>query len=103
MTDRLTQLHELLETDPQDADLLYMIALEHAKAGALDEALAWLDRTLGRNAHYHYAYFQKAKLLAERGRDAEARQVLETGIQHAREANNDKAARELTELLKSLD
>lgn len=100
---RLDQLHKLLEADPRDADLPYMIALEHAKAGATDEALAWLDRTLELDAHYHYAYFQKAKALSELGRDDEAKRAVEVGIERARETGNGKAVDELTELRRSFD
>lgn len=103
MADRLAQLHKLLEADPADADLLYMIALEHAKAGAFTEAVEWLDRTLTQHKHYHYAYFQKAKALSQLGKDDEAKHVLEVGIDHARQGNDLKAVGELTELLQSLD
>ena len=102
MPDRLAQLKKLLEADPQDADLLYMIALEHAKTLDHTEALAWLDRTLERDASYLYAYFQKARALGELGRNDEAKRVLELGIQHAREAGNEKALSELSELLTTL-
>ena len=98
MSDRLEQLQKLFAADPQDADLPYMIALEHGKAGDTDEALAWLDKTIALNAHYHYAYFQKAKLLDEDGEVDDAVAVLDEGIALATKASDAKALGELQEL-----
>ena len=98
MTDRLEQLQKLHAADPSDADLPYMIALDYAKAGNTALALDWLDKTIALNAHYHYAYFQKAKLLDEDGEGADALVVLEDGIKMATEAGDVKALGELQEL-----
>ena len=98
MTDRLSQLHKLFEADPADADLPYMIALEHAKAGDADEAILWLDKAIATDAHHHYAYFQKAKLLDEDGEIEQAVAVLDQGIALATQAGDAKALGELQEL-----
>jgi len=98
MSDRLDQLQKLHAADPADADLPYMIALEYAKAGNVEQALAWLDKTIALNAHYHYAYFQKAKILDEEGEGADALVTLDAGIKLAEEAGDAKALGELKEL-----
>ena len=98
MSGRLEQLQKLFEADPADADLPYMIALEHGKAGDTDEAIAWLDKTIALNAHYHYAYFQKAKLFDEDGEINQAVAVLDQGIELATKAGDTKALGELQEL-----
>ena len=98
MTDRLEQLEKLHAADPQDADLPYMIALEWAKSGDTAEAIAWLDKTIALNAHYHYAYFQKAKMLEEDGEGADALVTLDEGIRLATQAGDAKALGELQEL-----
>jgi tetratricopeptide (TPR) repeat protein len=98
MSDRLEQLKKLHEADPNDADLPYMIALEVGKSGETAEAIEWLDKTIALNAHYHYAYFQKAKMLDEEGEGAEALVTLDEGIKLATEAGNAKALGELQEL-----
>ena len=95
---RLEQLEKLYAVDPQDADLPYMIALEHGKAGDTAEALSWLDKTIELNANYHYAYFQKAKLLDDDGEIDEAVAVLDQGIALATAAGDAKALGELQEL-----
>ncbi|MGB0769061.1 MAG: hypothetical protein ACPGYV_15300 [Phycisphaeraceae bacterium] len=98
MTDRLEQLKKLYAADEADADLPYMIALELGKSGETEEAIAWLDKALALNAHYHYAYFQKAKFLDDAGEGAEALVTLDTGIAMATEAGDAKALGELQEL-----
>lgn len=102
MTDRLAQLQTLHDADPDDPDLTYMIAMEHSKAEQLDEALRWLDRTIQLDAHYHYAYFQKGKLLGALNRDTEAREVIQLGLDRANAAGDSKASGELAELLVSM-
>jgi tetratricopeptide (TPR) repeat protein len=73
---RLDQLLQLHEADPADADLPYMIAMEHVKADRHAEALTWLDRTMALNPDYHYAYYQKAKALSQLGEDEAARDAV---------------------------
>ena len=89
---------KLRGVDPDDADVPYMIALEHAKAGEPATAVEWLDQTLGLDPGYHYAYFQKAKMLSELGEDEDAKAVLDQGISRATVDGNAKAVGELEEL-----
>lgn len=98
MTDRLTQLLKLREADPQDADLPYMIALEYAKADDAGLAVEYFDQALALNPHYHYAYFQKAKLLDSEGESEQALETIEQGIAMATKAGDGKALGELQEL-----
>jgi hypothetical protein len=103
MSDRLNQLIRLHQAEPTDPFCTYGIALEHAKVKHHAEALAWLDKTLALDVHYCYAYFQKAKVYIERGEDAAAKSVLDTGMQAATQAGDDHARSEMAELLASLD
>lgn len=103
---RLEQLTKLHHADPADPFCTYGIALEHGKAGRYDEAIAWLDKTLGLDAKYSYAYFQKAKMLIEKGEEDAARATLNTGIDSARKAGGAEAlhaAEEMRGLLDTLD
>lgn len=102
MSDRLTQLQKLHAADPNDAELCYMIALEHSKAGDVEEALRWLDRALELEPGFHYAYFQRGKLLGALGRDTEARETIKRGLNRANADGNAKAAGELADLLASM-
>ena len=86
--------------DPDDPDLAYMIALEHAKADDPDAAIGWLDKALALKPTYHYAYFQKAKMQSELGEDDDALATLDTGHRLGqRDLHGDaKALGELQEL-----
>ena len=103
MSDRIAHLTKLLAADPSDPDLPYMLALEHANAGRRDEAMTWLDKTIALSPNYSYAYYQKAKLFAQIGDAAAARAVLNEGLGKARETGDEKAQRELAELLEGID
>lgn len=93
---------KLHAADPQDADAPYMIAQEHAKAGAHEESLAWYDSCLAIDAGYHYAYFHKARSLEALDRLDEARDALAAGVTRATEANDAKALAELQMYLDQL-
>lgn len=103
MSDRLAQLEKLRAADPDDADVPYMIALEHAKLGDPAAAVRHLDQTLALDPGYHYAYYQKAKMLSELGEDDDARAVLDHGITRATADGHAKAIGELEELKLALD
>lgn len=103
MSDRLASLLRLREADPADGDLPYMIALEHRKAGDLDDALRWLDATLADHPGHHYAHYQKAQVLRELDRPADARAAADAGLQRAQTDGDAKAAGELEALRDELD
>lgn len=98
MSDRLEQLTKLLAVDPGDADVPYMIALEHAKADDPETAVEWLDKALALDPSYHYAYFQKAKMLSEMGDEEDALAAVDAGIAKATADGHAKAVGELQEL-----
>jgi len=102
MSPRLAQLQKLHAADPSDPFLTYGIALELGKAGHLDDAIAWLDKTLAADAKYCYAYFQKAKMLGEKGEDEAARNVLKEGMMVATSSGDAHAASEMAQLLESI-
>ncbi len=101
--DRLPKLLKLHEADPADAEICYMIALEHGKADRIDEALHWLDETIRREPKMHYAYFQQGKLLGAAGRTSDARAALQRGVERATADGNYKAVGEINDLLASLE
>lgn len=98
MNDRLTKLLAMHQADPSDAFCTYALAMETAKLGRTDEAVAYLDKTLSLDANQAYAYYHKAKLLAELDRRADALKVLNEGLAAARRAGDDKAMGELNDL-----
>ena len=99
---RLDQLTKLHDADPHDADVMYMIAQEHAKAGDHEKAIEWYDTCIGADASYHYAYFHKARSQQEAGDDAGAQQTLTGGLAVATRDQNAKAISEIQSYLGEL-
>lgn len=102
MSDRIAQLHKILQAEPDDSFCLYGMAMEHAKLGHHDDAIAWFDKTLAVDPHYCYAYFHKAKSQQELGDDEAARQTLRAGLEKARSIGDEKAAGEIAGFLDEL-
>ncbi len=92
MSARLKHLEELLRNEPNDPFLRYGVAMEHKKAGRLDQALDWFARTLEADATYCYAWYQQGQVLAARGDVIAARDVYQRGIAAARQCNDLHAA-----------
>ena len=99
---RMEKLTKLFEVDPSDADVSYMIAQEHAKAGGHGEAQSWYDRCLALDASYHYAYFHKARSQQAAGDDDGARSTLQEGLSVATRDQNAKAMSEISSFLGEL-
>ncbi len=98
----IAQLEKLLTLDPSDPFVHYGLAQEQAKAGEIDQALESYTKVIELDPSYCYAYFFKGQLLHGKGNGSEAVQVLETGIEAAKQANDAKAISELTSLLQSM-
>lgn len=99
---RLAQLEKLLAADPTDADVLYMVAQEHAKAGDHGKAVEWYDRCLAASPTYHYAYFHKARSQEAMGDLAAAAGTVAAGLESATRAGDSKAQGELAGYLDQL-
>jgi len=97
--DRLQKLLQLHTADPADADVPYMIAMEHAKGEHPEDALPWLDKAIDLRPDYLYAYYQKGQLQAQLGDRDAAVATLKIGLERATATGNQKAISELTELL----
>ncbi len=100
---RFDKLMSLFESDPTDAELPYMIAQEHARAGEHDHAVAWYDRCLEIEPEHHYAYFHKARSLDALGRLDDARAALREGARRAQSAGEAKAHSELSGYLEQIE
>jgi Flp pilus assembly protein TadD len=94
-SERLRKLQEMLQKQPDDAFLLYGIAMEYKKAGQMKEALAQLDRVIAVDPGYCYAYYQKGLVLEETGDINAARNAYRTGIEMAGQKGDAHARSEL--------
>lgn len=101
-TERIQQLHKLLEMDRRDADVMYMLAQEHAKREEWGEAISWYDRCLESDPAYTYAHFHRARAFEGDGDIASARDALRAGLEAAREHGDEKALGEIGMYLEQL-
>jgi tetratricopeptide (TPR) repeat protein len=100
--DRLSQLRNLLDSDPHDGFCMYGIAMEYAKTGSYTEAIAWFDKTIETDSSYCYAYYHKARCQFDAGDSQTATQTLEDGINQAEEIGDHHAVDEMNDLLRSM-
>ncbi len=80
---RLPSLMELHEQDPDDADLLFMIASEHVTEGRPAEAIPWLLRYVEQGRDVGAGWALLADCHEELGDAIALRSALERGIEAA--------------------
>lgn len=100
--DRRAHLEAYLTEHPDDAFARYGLALERAKAGEPEAALAEFGRLLERHPGYAAGYQQAGQLLLRLERAAEARAMLQAGVAAAQQAGNAHAAAEMSSLLEEI-
>ncbi|TWT31460.1 hypothetical protein [Blastopirellula retiformator] len=99
---RREQIEALLADDPNDAFLLYGLAMEYRKEGAYEEALDRFKLLVKQTPPYVPAFFMAGQMLAEADRANEARTWLREGIEEANRQGDAHAASEMSELLMTL-
>lgn len=101
--DKLAGLKEILALDPKNSFVRYGIAMELARRGETDAALAEFSALLANDSDYTAGYFMSAQTLASAGRTAEAVERLKAGISCAARAGNRHALSEMQGMLDELD
>ncbi len=102
MPHRLEKLAAMLETDPNDAFVLYGLAQEHAKRGTVEDhekAVCYYDRCIGADPAYFYAFYHKAMSQIALERNADAAATLRAGLKAAKAGRDQKAISEIGALL----
>lgn len=84
MASRIDTLQSLLEQDPSNSRLRYMLAMETLNAGDLEGAVAIFRDILERDSTYSAAYFHGGQTLEKLGRIDEARAIYRQGIEATR-------------------
>jgi tetratricopeptide (TPR) repeat protein len=102
-TSRREQIEAMLAEMPNDVELRYMLAMEHASAGDDLAAVRCFHELIALTPDYAPAYHQAGRTLQRLNRTAEARAILQAGIPVAQRLGNDHAAGEMIELLQSMD
>src|SRR5690242_15553610 len=99
---RLQMLAQFLEQNPGDAFARYGLAMEYSNAGQTEQALAEFNKLLELHPDYTNGYFMAAQALERTGRTAEAKSMLEEGMEAARRTGNKHALSEMTGMLEEL-
>ncbi|MBI4417293.1 MAG: tetratricopeptide repeat protein [Ignavibacteriales bacterium] len=101
-SDRIAQLKDFLESDPNDSFTRYALALEYSGMGEIQIAISLLLEVINRDSAYVPAYQQLGYQYLKLDRRAEAEQVFRRGIEVAREQNDPHALREMQDALDEL-
>lgn len=104
-TPRMARIEQMLAETPDDPELRYGLAMEHAGAGDDVECVNVLHDLIVRTAAQPYvpAFLQCGQALTRLDRNEEACKVLRAGITAARAAGNIHAEGEMQGLLASLE
>ena len=100
-TNRIKQLLEFLESDPNDAFTLYALALEYTSHNT-DEAKKYFDLLLANHTSYLPTYYHAAQLYSDLGGNDRAKDIYNKGIQLANKQSDLKAEKELINALQNL-
>lgn len=100
--DRIAMLTEILAASPEDTFARYGLAMEYAKSGQIEQALAEFKTLIEKNPDYTPAYFMAAQTLANAERTDEAKRMLVDGVSSARRTGNAHAQSEMTAMLEEL-
>lgn len=95
-------LTQFLELNPGDAFARYGLAMEYSKTGRIEEALSQFSRLLELHPDYTNGYFMAAQTLERAGRTAEAKAMLEKGIDAAKRSGNKHALSEMSGMLEEI-
>ena len=101
-SNRIDILKNMVEQNPSDAFARYGLAMEHAKSGNLDQAVAEYRALLGHNPNYAAAYFHGGQALEKLGRVEEAREMYEKGVEVTSRTGDGHARSELQAALDML-
>jgi Tfp pilus assembly protein PilF len=93
--DRMRQLQQMLQREPDDPFLLYGLAMEYKKADDGARAAEYLDRVITQDPGYCYAYYQKGQIQESLGELDAARQTYQLGVEAAKKKGDAHAQGEI--------
>lgn len=99
---RREMLEEFVVDNPDDAFARYALALECAKLGEQEVAVAHFRALLERHPEYVAGYFQYGELLVDLGRTEEAKQIFTRGMAAAQKAGDMHAREKMESALRHL-
>lgn len=79
-TNRLEILLQMVEQDPKDSFARYGLAMEYAKGGSYEQAIAEYRALLAQDEGYAAAYYHGGQALEKLGQVEEAKRLYEAGL-----------------------
>jgi Flp pilus assembly protein TadD len=101
-SERIRELEELLQDEPDDPLLRLTLGKEHLEAGNAADAVPHLERAVAVDPKYTVAYRYLGAALEKAGRSADAAAVWERGIVVASETGDIQAGKEMQVFLDRL-
>jgi len=98
-SDRLTLISNMLKKEPEDSFLNYALAMEYVAINDAANAIRQLEELKKRDPEYLGTYYQLGKLYESRAENEKAIEAYKSGIEKAKQQNNNKAHGELNEAL----
>jgi tetratricopeptide (TPR) repeat protein len=102
MGSRLEQLAQIVSANPENVLARYGLAMEYAQQRDYTRALENFRTLMAASPNYVAAYYQAGKVLQNLGDEAQARAVLQQGIEASVRANDVHARSEMEALLAEL-
>lgn len=102
MANRLEQLAQIVAASPGNVLARYGLAMEYVQLGDHTRALENFRTLMVTSPNYVAAYYQAGRALQRMGDDAQARAVLQQGIEACVRANDQHARSEMEALLGEL-
>ena len=99
----MRQLQQMLQRQPDDAFLLYGVAMEYKKADESARALEYFGKVLQRDPNYCYAYYQRAQVHESLGDVEAAKRSLREGLEAADRSGDGHARQEIEAALALLE
>lgn len=100
---RLSQIQEMLKSEPNDSFLNYALALEYAKENDVNKAIELIENLLLKDENYLGAYYQLGKYYEQIQNLPKATSTYNKGVIIAQKTKNNKAVGELNEALWMLE
>ena len=100
---RREKIEAMLADEPNDPELRYMLAMEHASEGSDEQAARTFEELLARSPDHAAGHHQLGRTLHRLNRLTQARAVLQRGILVAMKQGDTHAAGEMQGLLEALD
>lgn len=103
LENRLEQLHALLKDAPNDSFVLFALAKEYQKEGALSKSLEYFEKLYGTDPEYIGLYYHYGSVFKVFNQPLEAKRIFQEGIEMAEKLGATHDLKELNGALQLLE